>query len=230
MRLSKRLETVASFVQEGSNIADIGTDHGYIPIALVMNGITESAIAMDVRSGPLERARRHIKQYHLEDKIETRLSDGVDRLEAGEADTVIIAGMGGELILHIMEEGRRLWKEVKQWIISPQSELDKVRSYLKEHGFCIAAEAMVEEDGKYYTVMDVRPGEMGDMSQAELHYGTCLIKENNQVLKKYLEKEWNQMKKIEEQLQSQDSPGARERAVQMKEAMLRIKEAQDAMR
>ena len=87
MRLSKRLALVASFVNEGSSLADIGTDHGYIPIALTRQGKVTRAIAMDVRKGPLERAREHIREYHLEERIETRLSDGAERLKAGEADT-----------------------------------------------------------------------------------------------------------------------------------------------
>lgn len=154
VRLSKRLETVASFVTPGSRIADVGTDHGYIPIALTQRGTVFGAIAMDVREGPLGRAREHIRQYGLKDRVETRLSDGVEQLREGEADTVVIAGMGGELVIHILEQGRRLWKSVKHWVLSPQSELDKVRGYLWRQGFDLVREAMVEEDGKYYTVME----------------------------------------------------------------------------
>ena len=155
MKLSKRLEMVASFVKEGSNLADIGTDHGYIPIALAERGQVKRAIAMDVRSGPLERAKEHIKLHRLEDRIETRLSDGTKMLEPGEADTVVISGMGGDLVIHILEEGRFLWDSVSQWVLSPQSELDKVRRFLEGNGFVTVREDMVEEDGKYYTVMDV---------------------------------------------------------------------------
>lgn len=230
MKLSKRLETVASFIQEGSNIADIGTDHGYIPIALVMRGTAKSAIAMDVRTGPLERAETHIRQHHLEDRIETRLSDGVQKLNKGEADTVIIAGMGGELIIHIMEEGRHLWETVEQWVLSPQSELDKVRTYLAEQGFCVINEIMIKEDGKYYTVMDVHRGTMRRMSRADILFGRKLIEEKNPVLKEYLEKERTQTEQILERLSDQDSQTARERRIELEESLLWIKEAQDAMR
>ena len=95
MKLSKRLETVASFVPKGSNIADIGTDHGYVPIYLVREGQAEHAVAMDVRKGPLERARAHVEDAGLGSRIDVRLSDGLAGLETGEADCVVIAGLGG---------------------------------------------------------------------------------------------------------------------------------------
>ena len=119
MKLSKRLELVASFVPEGSRIADIGTDHGYIPIFLTEKGICQSALAMDVREGPLSRAREHIREKNLEDRIQVRLGDGLKELRPGEADTVVIAGMGGQLVIHILEEGRHMWDSVKTWILSP---------------------------------------------------------------------------------------------------------------
>ena len=96
MKLSERLNTVVSFVKPGSRVVDVGTDHGYVPIELAQRGIISHGLAMDVRKGPLERAKEHIRQYGLEDVIETRLSDGICQLQDHEADTVIVAGMGGE--------------------------------------------------------------------------------------------------------------------------------------
>lgn len=235
MKLSKRLEMVASFVNKGSNLADIGTDHGYIPIILVLRGIVGSAIAMDVKTGPLERAANHVRLFHLEDRIETRLSDGVVQLKAGEADSVVIAGMGGDLVVHILEEGRHLWDDVSQWVLSPQSELDKVRGYLKEHGFSITREAMVFEEGKYYTVMDVVRGEMGEMSPAEQLYGRYLIQNKDLVLQSFLEKERIKVSNIIEQIKtqksknSQTSQNSEERRVQFEEQLGWIKEAEDEM-
>ncbi len=93
MQLSKRMDRLASMVTEGSSLADVGTDHGYIPIALVQTGKVSRAIAMDINKGPLERAALHIREQHLEDRITTRLSDGMTALKEGEADTVLIAGI-----------------------------------------------------------------------------------------------------------------------------------------
>lgn len=162
MKLSPRLLAVTSFVKKGSRVADIGTDHGYVPIWLIEEGIADSALAMDVRKGPLERAESHIRLYGLEDRIQTRLSDGLKELRAGEADTVVIAGMGGELVIHILEEGRHVRDTVKHWILSPQSEPDKVRRYLEKNGFVTEDEVMLIDEEKYYTVLLVRGPESGD--------------------------------------------------------------------
>lgn len=229
MRLSKRLELVASFVKEGSILADLGTDHGYIPIALIERGVAGGAVAMDVRAGPLLRAGKHIRMHGLEDRIETRLSDGAMLLKPGEADTVVIAGMGGELVIHILEGGRHLWDSVDQWVLSPQSELWKVRRFLKEQGFMISREAMVEEDGKYYTVMEAARGEMGEMTEAQLCYGKCLIRDKDPVLRDYLRKEEKQMEAIRLQLEASGSKGAGERLKELLRELLRLKEAQHEM-
>lgn len=217
MRLSKRLELVASFVEEGSRIADVGTDHGYIPIALVEREIVQSAVAMDLRQGPLQRAKEHIAQAGLSGRIETRLSDGLLALNCGEADTVIIAGMGGGLVVHILEDGRRLWREVKRFVLSPQSDLEMVRRYLGSSGFLTEEEAMTEEEGKYYTVMAVRlknekelenPAEGNERisaaaCQARLRYGRCLIERKDPVLADYLEREEARIRSVLEKLRGQ---------------------------
>ncbi|MFQ8841601.1 MAG: class I SAM-dependent methyltransferase [Clostridium fessum] len=152
VKLSKRLERIASFVQPGSRVADIGTDHGYVPIWLVQKGVCPSALAMDVRKGPLERAEEHVEEVGLSGKIELRLSDGLAKLKAGEADTVVIAGMGGKLTCRILEQGRHVWENwsegKERLILSPQSEQDEVRHFLEEQGFSILREAMLTERGK----------------------------------------------------------------------------------
>lgn len=123
MQISKRLEAVASFVEQGSVIADVGCDHGYIPIYLYQKGMIPKAIAMDVNKGPLERAEIHIREYGLGEYITTRLSDGVRALKPNEADAVVIAGMGGALMEKIIEEGEETLKSVSYLILQPQSEL-----------------------------------------------------------------------------------------------------------
>lgn len=187
--MSERLELLISFVEKGSRTADVGTDHGYVPIVLVERGIAPEAFALDVREGPLARAQEHIARHGLSEKIRTRLSDGVAALKEGEADTVIAAGMGGELIVHILRDGRRLWDFVEHWIVSPQSEPEKVRVFLQENGFCIRREAMLSEDGIYYVVMDAVRGEMEPLDGAQALYGPCLIRDRDPVLKEYLLRE-----------------------------------------
>lgn len=233
MKLSCRLETVASFVDKGSIAADVGTDHGYIPICLVERGISPSAIGMDVREGPLMRAKEHIREHGLEDRISARLGDGLEKLEPGEADAVVIAGMGGELVIRILEGGKRLWEDVRDWILSPQSELEKVRRFLWENGFDTAAEAMVEEDGKYYTVMKCRrrkesvPAAESRPSPGEFKYGRILLRRGDPVLKAYLEQEIGQLHAIEERLRSSDTPKAGERLREVEQELKTAEEAYD---
>ena len=157
--LSKRLQAVADLVTPGMRLADVGTDHAYIPIYLTQNGLVPSAIAMDINKGPLERADTHILEHGLDGKIVTRLSDGLVNLKMEEADTMIAAGMGGGLVIHILNEDPAKTRSLKELILQPQSELAKVRRYLEEHRFRIVAEDMVEEDGKYYPIMKVIPTE-----------------------------------------------------------------------
>src|SRR5699024_7353656 len=105
MELSKRLNAVASLVTDGYRLADIGTDHAYIPIFLVSTGKIPAAVAMDVNRGPLLRAEENIRTYGLEKRIATRISDGFAALEKNEADSAVIAGMGGLLTIRILKEG-----------------------------------------------------------------------------------------------------------------------------
>ena len=157
MELSKRMYAVASLVTTGNRIADIGTDHAYIPIFLIQKQHIPSAIPMDVNDGPLMRATEHIREYALEDRIETRLSDGFQELKAGEADTAIIAGMGGNLVIRILKEHWNITCSLKECVLQPQSEIAKVRAFLLEEGFLFIEEDMALDDEKYYPMMKVVP-------------------------------------------------------------------------
>lgn len=190
MELSKRLSAVAGLVTEGASVADIGTDHGYIPIYLARKCKEGKWIAMDINSGPLERAKEHIREYGLEEKIETRLSDGLSALKPGEVHTMIAAGMGGGLVIHIMEKDLSVTAKIREFILQPQSEISKVRFYLEESGYRIVCEDMVEEDGKYYPMMKAVHGkEEKPYEEEELLYGRELLKRKHPVLKKYLFRE-----------------------------------------
>lgn len=237
MRLSERLERVVSFVKPCASAADIGTDHALVPVELVRRGIVKKALAMDVRPGPLSRAKEQISRAGLSDQIEPRLSDGLAALKPQEAETVIIAGMGGELIIRILTEGRHMWDSVAQWVLSPHSEVFKVRGWLLENGFSIEKEDMVCEDGKYYVLMDVRRAGSGIESPARdaefvrLLYGDSLICERNPVLAQYLKEEKQMLMEREASLR-QSAKGSLRAAERLKETETRLKwnrEVQDEM-
>ena len=158
MELSIRLKTVAEAVTKGNRVADVGTDHGYVPIYLVKNNLSPAGIAMDVNKGPLEKAQEHIREEKLSGKIATRLGNGLAPLEPGETDTVIIAGMGGDLICKILKAKPEFLIEGKEFILQPQSEWFKIRRLLKEYRYQIEKEWFLKEDGKYYVIIKAEPG------------------------------------------------------------------------
>lgn len=190
VKISKRLCMAASLVGEGNRLADVGTDHGYVPIYLLQQKKISSAIAMDINRGPLERAREHIRLYQLEEYITTRLSDGVEALRPGEADTILIAGMGGGLVMHILEEGRAVCRQARELVLQPQSELERVRRFLWQEHYQVNAEEMVQEDGKYYPMMRVHYEPVWEKKQepsaCEFCYGGRLLRQRHPVLKEYL--------------------------------------------
>ena len=213
MELSKRLYAVAGLVTEGASVADIGTDHGYVPIYLVERGIASKVIAMDVNQGPLNRARMHIVGHGLGDRIETRLSDGLARICPGEVDTVIVSGMGGPLTIRILQEGKEVAEQLNALILQPQSEICRVRRFLTENGYRIEQEDMVLEDGKYYPVMRVVHGTKEPYEEWEYLYGKRLLEARHPVLLEFLKRELHIKESILEQLAGRSgSESARERA------------------
>ena len=189
MKLSKRLQNIADFVKKGAVVADIGTDHAHIPIYLIKNNIISKAYACDINAGPLEKAKENINYYGVKN-IELRLSNGLEKLKTDDADTVIIAGMGGELITDILEKGRRFFDTERKFILSPHTKTDEVRKYLLSNGFEITKEDMCIDEGKFYTVMEaVYMGKTFSYTKGELLFGKYLIDNKNPVLFEYLKKE-----------------------------------------
>lgn len=204
--LSKRMEAVVSMVSPQSfAIADVGCDHAYVSIALMQRKMANKVIAMDVRKGPLSIAGNNVSQYGFDEGVELRLGDGLKPLRPGEADTIIIAGMGGLLIQSILEKGRPVWygqEGAPAFILQPQSDIEQVRRYLYENGYCIVKEHMLIEEGKYYTVMRAEPGreEESRWKPEQWRYGAYNLERRDDVLWKYLDKEQSALCGIEENL------------------------------
>ena len=218
MQLSKRLAAVAGMVTEGSRLVDVGTDHGYLPIFLVEEKKIPSALAMDINRGPLKKAEEHITALGLEDYIETRLSDGLLAYQKGEADSLVIAGMGGNLMVKILSEGKERLSGLRELILEPQSDPDRVRLWLTLHDFVLADEDFVEEDGKYYPVLRAIPGtQVQNLSREELLYGPCLLKKGHPVLKKYLLQKMQQNEELQETLEQVKTESAGKRRKELKE-------------
>lgn len=165
--LSERLRTVAGMVTVGNVVCDVGCDHGFVPIYLVQQGISPRVLAMDLREGPLRAAREHVAAYGLEGQIETRLSDGLHNFKKDEADTLICAGMGGGLMMRILTDDREKTASFRELVLQPQSEIEKFRGFLRDSGYRIQDEEILEEDGKFYQVIRAMGGRDSNASRGQ---------------------------------------------------------------
>ena len=218
-QLPKRLETIIERMPDSGCLADIGCDHAYVAIEAVRRGRAARALACDVRKGPLQQAAEHILCAGLAGKIETRLSDGLEQVAPGEADTVVVAGMGGPRMERILQ-GRL--RDFAHFVLSPQSEIPHFRRFLLAEGMQIDEETMLIDEGKYYVILNVSkradaavdsvPGASADqryrieatvsenaleaassdpmyVTEEDFLYGGRLLRRLDPVLKSFLEKE-----------------------------------------
>ncbi len=225
IQLSKRLSSVASMVTAGNCLVDVGTDHGYVPIYLYERNIIPRGIAMDVNKGPLERAALHIAESGMKGKIETRLSDGLAALQPGEADSVVIAGMGGPLMIRILSAYPEVTNSLKELILQPQSEIRSVREWLYEQGYEITKEHMVFEEGKYYPMFKaVKNPQAEKLTDLEYQFGRIAVLEEIAVLKAYLKREIDAKQSIIDKLILENTEKSKTRAGEIAGFLTDLKE------
>ena len=187
--ISKRLETVASFVSQGAVLLDVGSDHAYLPIELVEKGHIERAIAGEVVVGPYQSAVKNVENHGLSDKIQVRLANGLAAFdESDQVSVITIAGMGGRLIASILEEGFDKLAHVERLILQPNNREDDLRNWIQDHGFQIIAESILEEAGKFYEILVVEAGQM-KLSARDTRFGPFLSKEVSPVFVQKWQKE-----------------------------------------
>lgn len=239
VRMSSRLHMVADMITPGRVVADIGTDHGYIPIYQILTGKSPYAYACDVAEGPLLRARENVERYEVQDTVELVMSDGLAALKEviRPAESIVIAGMGGNLMRRILENGEETAYAAEELILSPHSEICEVRRYLYAQGFHIIDENMIKEDGKFYTVMKARPNakaeasgkqkaqEAGIPDEEGMLFGPLLMEGKHPVLKEFLEKELDTCKKILENLKSSGAAASAERYEEIRKRQKNVKNA-----
>jgi tRNA (adenine22-N1)-methyltransferase len=175
IKLSKRLSTAASYVRSGAFVADIGTDHAYLPIYLVSNGIAAQALASDVNEGPILKAKENISKYGLKNKIYTEIADGLDKIERYNPTDIVICGMGGELIAKILNASDYVKNKNVRLILQPMTSVFELREYLSNE-FSTVAENVVCEDNKIYQIICVEyDGIKHEYTSAELELGKLNI-------------------------------------------------------
>lgn len=188
--ISKRLEAVVGLVTPGGIVADIGCDHAHVAMYLYENSLCEKVIACDANSGPIDAARRNVAEAGLENQISVRLADGLLGISDDAVDSVVIAGMGGNLVISILEKGKSCISDECELILQPQSDIAEVRRYLVHERFSILAEDMVFEDGKYYMMFKAAKvsgaAKRRYMSEADFEFGGLLIDGKHPVLIDYL--------------------------------------------
>ena len=167
LELTPRLQAVAGLVPQGAALADIGTDHAYLPVWLLLQGRVSRAVAADLRPGPLDRARLTAREYDCREGICFRLCDGLSGIRPDEADTIVIAGMGGETIAHILAAAPWTRDAGYTFILQPMSAQEDLRRWLWQQGYGIQNEAVICEVDKFYNVLLVRFGEASTMTPAE---------------------------------------------------------------
>lgn len=201
-KLSKRLQTVASFVPTGAIVADIGSDHAYLPCYLVINGIAKGAIAGEVVKGPFESAERQVRTEGLTDQIKVRLADGLAAVHAEDnVDTVTIAGMGGPLIVSILEKHPESLEHVTRLILQPNIHAKVIREWAMKHGWAIYDEEILEEDDKIYEILVLQRGDM-TLTELETLVGPELMKSKGEAFTKKWSREianWERVRNAIEQ-------------------------------
>ena len=170
--LTQRLSAAASLVKGGGIVADIGTDHGYLPIYLIQSGKIDRAIAADIGKMPLENARKSVAQYELLDKIELRLSDGLNSFKENEVNEIVFAGMGGTLIAEKLMEIPWIKNESLHFVFQPQSRAEDLREFLFANGFEIGEEIATHEGNRFYIAFDASyTGRTCDYTTADCFLG-----------------------------------------------------------
>ena len=224
MKLTDRLLKIASLVTEGKRVADIGTDHGYIPVYLLNQGKVPYAILADVNKGPLENARGEVRHNKLLDKVDLRLGSGIEVLEKGEVDEVIIAGMGGILISELLEAKLEVAHSVDKLILQPMQAQNELRKYLLNNGFEILDEVLVKEDFRIYEIIIAKYTGKNTVVTDDIYYevGTKLIENKDPLLNEFIDKKIYMYNSIIKKIEGKSSEGIEKKIKESKDSIEKL--------
>ncbi len=211
MILTPRLKIIADSVKGFETVADIGSDHAYLPIYLVKNGRVKSAIATDINSGPVEISKKALKNHKVEGTVSVRQGNGLEVIRQGEAEVIVIAGMGGILIRDILDKSIKVAESAKLLILQPMKDSDKVRRWLFDHGFDITDEELVKEQDKIYEVIWAKPVAAAKTSERIMLIGDKIIEKKHPLAAEYINKKTRELEKVIAALEVMDVESCRER-------------------
>lgn len=202
--MSPRMMMIAKEVKPCLKVYDTGTDHAFIPIYLIQNEVCKSAVASDVRIGPVRVAQKNISKFNAEEKVSTSLCDGIQNAKG--CDCIIIAGMGGQLICDILSREKEIAKTAGQLILQPMNAPEKLRKYLWDNGFVIDSENLCREKHKVYNVMCAGfTGFEAQYSEVDLHASKYLVEMKHPLLNGYLKPK---IKRLSDMLSGGNDPGS----------------------
>lgn len=192
--ISKRLETIASLIQKDMIVADIGTDHAFLPIYLLKNKVSALVYATDNKNGPLLQAKKNIMQAQLTDHILTLLTDGLDDLP-NDIEVIVIAGMGVDSIINILDKHMETLKKYQQIIVQPNNNVYHMRQWIVQHGYKITAEKLIKEY-KYYQVISFDPQSFATYNKQQTYFGPCLLQTKDPLFLKYHHDHYQNLKSL----------------------------------
>ncbi|WP_221565622.1 tRNA (adenine(22)-N(1))-methyltransferase TrmK [Alkalihalobacillus sp. TS-13] len=200
--ISNRLEKVTTYIPKGSTLADIGSDHAFLPCFAVQKGIISKAIAGEVNEGPFRSAYNQVKALGLEDKIEVRLGDGLEVIDPYEVSAVVIAGMGGQLISNILERGKERLQGIERLILQPNMGARFIRDWFEKNNWKLIGESILEEDEKIYEILVAKPTNVQNtFNDTERLLGPFLMNECNSTFEKKWKREKENWERILIQLE-----------------------------
>lgn len=224
MQLSSRLKAICNMVDHCNCIADIGTDHGYIPIYLVKNNICNRAIASDINKGPIRKAEINIRNEDLQNKIECRLGSGLNTINIGEVQEIIIAGMGGNLIRDIINENINIFKSVNTLILQPIQNPEVLREYIYKMGFTIVDEELCIDENIFYEIIKVKYAKnKNNIDTIFYEVGKRLIEKKNPLVNRFINKKIDKYRTILNYIK-EDGSLAKKRKLDIKNKILRLQE------
>lgn len=226
MELSNRLLEIVKFVPKDSSVADIGTDHGYIPVHLIQHNISKKVIASDISPGSLDKTIEYVSHLNLNDKITPKLGDGLDVLKPNEVDTVIIAGMGGILISKILESNKEITETIENFIFQPMVASKELRQYLVNNGYSIVDESLAKEGRKFYEIIFAKRGRSSIQKDVYYEIGQKLVENNHPLLREFIEHKKSEIQEIISKLGNNDSNNTKSRYEELKYTLERYKEVE----
>ena len=218
MKLSNRLEACAALVPERARLIDVGTDHGYLPVSLWLRGRLESAVATDINSAPLERARQNAQKAGVDHRMDFVLCDGLEAIPPDRGNCIVIAGMGGETIAGILAASPWTTNPELRLILQPMSKYELLRKWLFTNGYRIAEDQLIEDEGKVYQIISASGGEMSaNYSRAELLVGR--VKTQDELYNRYLEEQRRRLERAIEGLKHAEGEANAVRLVELRQTL-----------